>query len=109
METAPTFGQWVKQRRNELGLTQEQVAEATGYSPDTIRKIESGKRRPSHQVAEHLADLLQVEPQERRAFVLWARGLDKTGTGEARLPAEDEVSARNNSKSSPDVGRATSL
>src|SRR6476660_8047432 len=104
MDTAPTFGQWVRQRRNELGLTQEKIADVTGYSPDTIRKIESGKRRPSHQVAEHLADLLQVAPQERRAFVLWARGLDKTGTGEVRLPAEDEGRARSNTKSSPDVG-----
>lgn len=86
MDTAPTFGQWVRQRRNELGLTQEKIADVTGYSPETIRKIESGKRRPSHQVAEHLADLLQIEPQERRAFVLWARGL---GTRDGRPRTAD--------------------
>jgi predicted ATPase/transcriptional regulator with XRE-family HTH domain len=84
MDTMPTFGQWVKRRRNELGLTQEEIADATGYSPDTIRKIESGKRRPSHQIAEQLAALLQVEPQERRDFVLWARGL---GPRDDRRPA----------------------
>jgi predicted ATPase/transcriptional regulator with XRE-family HTH domain len=74
-ERTTTFGQWLRQRRHELDLTQEAVAEATRCSSDTIRKIESGKRRPSRQIAELLADFLDVEPQARPAFVLWARGM----------------------------------
>ncbi len=75
MDSASTFGQWLKQRRRELDLTQEAVAEGTGYSPDTIRKIEAGNRRPSRQIAEILADFLRVDPGERETFVLWARGI----------------------------------
>ncbi len=74
MESPPTFGQWLKQRRRELDLTQEAVADATGYSSDTIRKIEAGKRRPSRQITEVFADYLQIDPQDRAAFILWARG-----------------------------------
>ena len=55
MESEPTFGQWLKQRRQELDLTQEALAEATGCSSDSIRKIESGRRRPSRQIADLLA------------------------------------------------------
>lgn len=72
---ASTFGQWLKQRRHELDLTQEAVAEATGCSPDTVRKIESGHRRPSRQIADLLMAVLQVDPEAQSAFVLWARGV----------------------------------
>lgn len=75
MESASTFGQWLKQRRHELDLTQDTIAEALGCSSDTIRKIESGQRRPSRQIAELLANILQIDPQERSTFVLWARGM----------------------------------
>jgi predicted ATPase len=44
-----------------------------------IEKIESGERRPSSQIAEKLAECLQVPADERRAFAEFAR---------ARLPAE---------------------
>jgi predicted ATPase/DNA-binding XRE family transcriptional regulator len=73
--TAP-FGQWLKQRRKELYLTQEGLAQRIGCSDIAIRKIESGTRRPSKQVAELLADLFKVPAAEREAFVIFARGLD---------------------------------
>ncbi len=74
MDTTSTFGQWLKQRRQQLDLTQEAVASAIGCSANTIRKIESSKRRPSRQIAELLADFLAVTPVERSTFVQWARG-----------------------------------
>src|SRR4030095_3623116 len=74
MESTSTFGQWLKERRHELDLTQEAVAEAANCTEEPLRKIERGRRRPSRQMAELLADRLQVEPQIRPAFVLWARG-----------------------------------
>jgi non-specific serine/threonine protein kinase len=42
---------------------------------DTIKKIESGVRRPSRQLAEVLADLLALVGSERMAFVQAARSL----------------------------------
>ena len=93
METTSTFGQWLKQRRHELDLTQEAVAEAASCSIETIRKIESGQRRPSRQMAEVLADHLHVDPRVRPAFVLWARGASDTPTFDALTTEEREPQA----------------
>src|SRR4051812_10078165 len=69
------FGQWFKQKRQALDLTQESLAEAISCAIDTVRKIESGRRRPSRQLADLLADYFHVPPEEHAAFVHWARGL----------------------------------
>jgi predicted ATPase/transcriptional regulator with XRE-family HTH domain len=67
------FGAWLKQRRNALGLAQKELAEQAGCSAVMIEKIESGERRPSSQVAEMLAECLNVPADERRAFVEFTR------------------------------------
>jgi predicted ATPase/DNA-binding XRE family transcriptional regulator len=69
------FGEWLRQRRKSLDLTQEQLADRVSCSPDMIRKIEGGVRRPSRQVAELLADLLRVPADERDTFKNFARGI----------------------------------
>lgn len=68
-----TFGDWLKRRRAALGVTQEQFAERIGVSPAMLRKLESGERRPSIQVASLLADYFRVAADEREAFVAYAR------------------------------------
>ncbi len=70
-----SFGRWLKRRRLELDLTQAQLAERIGYSIATVRKIESDELRPSRQVAERLAEHLDLPPQDRTVFVQFARGL----------------------------------
>jgi predicted ATPase/transcriptional regulator with XRE-family HTH domain len=67
------FGAWLKQRRSAIGLAQKELAERAGCSVVMIEKIESGERRPSSQVAEMLAECLNVPVDERRAFVEFAR------------------------------------
>src|SRR5260221_1220999 len=67
------FGGWLKQRRKALDLTQQDVADQVGCSVATIRKIEGDTARPSKQLAERLADVLAVAPDERAAFVSLAR------------------------------------
>src|SRR4051794_18077730 len=79
MNATMPFGQWLKQRRKELDLTQEELAERLGCSKIAIRKLEAGARRPSRQVAELLADLLKVPAIEIEAFVSFARGLSHQG------------------------------
>lgn len=69
-----TFGQWLAQRRKELDLTQKDLAHRIGCAPITLRKIESGHRRPSRQIAALLAEQLGVPLNERSAFVKFARG-----------------------------------
>jgi WD40 repeat protein/transcriptional regulator with XRE-family HTH domain len=73
MAGTATFGQWMKQRRKALDLTQEELALQVGCSLSIIEKIESSVRRPSKQIADLLADHLQIPPAEREAFVRFAR------------------------------------
>jgi predicted ATPase/transcriptional regulator with XRE-family HTH domain len=74
MDRPTTFGDWLQQRRKALALTREQLAQRVGYSVSGLRKIESGERRPSLQIAELLANGLGVAAEERLLFLKVARG-----------------------------------
>jgi len=74
MEALSTFGEWLRQSRNELRLTRAQFAERVGCSIALLRKIEDGERRPSTQIAELMANCLNIPPAERSTFVNVARG-----------------------------------
>ena len=67
------FGDWLKQRRKTLDLTQAELARQAACSPVTIEKIESGQRRPSKQLIDLLASALKIDPAEREGFGLAAR------------------------------------
>ena len=68
-----TFGQIVKERRRNLGLTQAELARRVGCAAITIRRIEANTLRPSVQVAELLALALNIPEAEQLAFVRLAR------------------------------------
>jgi predicted ATPase/transcriptional regulator with XRE-family HTH domain len=90
-----TFHSWLKQRRRTLGLTRKELADRVGCSAITIVKIEAGERRPSRQIAELLADSLDIPPGEREAFVEFARvGSRALSARNALLPVPDEVLLR---------------
>jgi predicted ATPase/DNA-binding XRE family transcriptional regulator len=74
MLATTSFGQWLKQRRKSLDLTREELAQRIGCAANTIYKIESNERRPSKQIAVLLAEHLNIPPDERTAFVNFARG-----------------------------------
>ena len=75
-----TFGSWLRQRRKELSITQEELAERLGISWIALRKLESGERHPSGQVALLLADYLRLPADEHQAFVAFARtGRQRSG------------------------------
>jgi len=74
MDIETSFGAWIRQRRRALDLTQEDLAQCVGYSISAVRKIESDQRRPSSQVAELMADVLQIDPADRATFMKVARG-----------------------------------
>lgn len=69
-----TFGEWLRQQRSHLRLTREQLAARVGCSVALLRKIEDGERRPSAQIAELMANCLDILPAERATFVRVARG-----------------------------------
>lgn len=68
-----SFGQQLRRLRRAHGLTQEALAEAAGCAVDTLRAIESGRRRPSRELAAILAARLHVPATERQAFLDRAR------------------------------------
>lgn len=73
MSNEVSFGGWLKQRRKDQGITQEELARHIGCSQFTLQKIENGDRRPSGQIANLLADYFRVPNDQREAFVAFAR------------------------------------
>lgn len=73
IERTLSFGYWLRRRRKALDLTQEELARRVGCAVDTIKKIEADARRPSKQLAELLANELEIAPQERTSFIQAAR------------------------------------
>ncbi|MBE2239422.1 MAG: tetratricopeptide repeat protein [Caldilineaceae bacterium] len=69
----PPLGRLLKRLRAQQDLTQEALAERVHCSVQAIRFFESGRRRPSWEMAELLADALQVPAAEREEFIRMAR------------------------------------
>src|SRR5687767_14576104 len=74
MGSALTFGAWLKQLRQDRGLTQEALAERVYCATQTIRKIEGGQRRPSYQIAVRIATALGIAPDDQANFIRYSRG-----------------------------------
>ncbi len=86
MNSPLLFGEWLRNRRDGLGLTRKEFAERVGCSVSTLRKIEDGERRPSGQIAELIANSLDIPAAEHGIFVRVARG----DLGTDRLPPASE-------------------
>ena len=86
-----TFGQIVKERRNDLGLTQAELARRVGCAAITIRKIEADALRPSVQVAELLAIALNIPEADQLGFVRLARADPGPSPIPTPAPAPEEI------------------
>lgn len=73
MQTQPSFGHWLKELRTVHDLTQAQLADLLACSISTIRKLETGQRRPSRDMAERLTKHFDLPLEEIQSFVHWAR------------------------------------
>jgi WD40 repeat protein/transcriptional regulator with XRE-family HTH domain len=73
VEVEASFGHWLQRRRKALDLTQEELAQRVGCAAETLRKIEADARRPSRQIAERLAEALQIPEADRALFIKAAR------------------------------------
>ncbi len=58
------LGRAVKERRVELGLTQEQVSLASGLHQHWLSNIETGLRNPNYLSLRRLAEALELAPSE---------------------------------------------
>ena len=81
MHHQQTFGIWLRQRRKALDLTQAQLAQQAGCSLSAIRQFERNVLRPSRQLAEQLAERLQIQPDLRIAFLSAAARLRRGQLG----------------------------
>lgn len=68
-----SFGAWIKRRRKALDLTQQELAQRVGCSASLIFKIESDERSISRQMAELLAEHLEIPSDQRDLFMRVAR------------------------------------
>jgi transcriptional regulator with XRE-family HTH domain len=64
MKSSKTLGEIVKQRRQTRGLTQRQLAEMLGVKGSHVAYLESGRRKPSFALIKHLAEVLELDPQQ---------------------------------------------
>jgi DNA-binding XRE family transcriptional regulator len=58
LSLAPAIAKLVSSRREELGLSQRELAKRAGLSHTVISRIESGEHSPSRKTLERLADVL---------------------------------------------------
>ena len=56
------FGTRLREAREDLGLTQEEVAQRSGVHATEISRMEAGKRDPQISTLRRLARALEVEP-----------------------------------------------
>ncbi|HSS04481.1 MAG TPA: helix-turn-helix transcriptional regulator [Solirubrobacterales bacterium] len=56
------FGTNLREARERLGLTQEQVAQRSGVHSTEVSRIEAGKRDPKISTLERLAKAVEVKP-----------------------------------------------
>jgi predicted ATPase/DNA-binding XRE family transcriptional regulator len=80
VERDVSFGHLLKKLRKARDLTQEALARQAYCAVDTIKKIETGLRRPSRQLAGQFADCLGLVGEEGAAFLAAARAGDQDGT-----------------------------
>ena len=90
MQDILPFGTWLREYRRARDLTREVLAQLVGCSIETIRKIESGERRPSKQVARLLAERLDLSATDRQIFVEFARTRAATDTQPVGPDAHEE-------------------
>jgi predicted ATPase/DNA-binding XRE family transcriptional regulator len=81
------FSDLLRRLRRSADLTQEQLSELAGCAVTTLRAIESGRRRPSREMALRLAQVLRVALDDQQEFVHRARTSGSSDEPEASAPA----------------------
>jgi len=71
---AREVGAWLRARRDDAGLTQEELAEKCGLSADAIRSWELGRRVPQSESIERLLPALGVPDSRLEEHRHWMRG-----------------------------------
>jgi transcriptional regulator with XRE-family HTH domain len=59
-----SFGQTIRKRRCQIGLTQRQLALRIEASTPYVGHLEANKRHPSDKILKRLADILDLDPRD---------------------------------------------
>ena len=59
------FGEQLRRRRKELGLSREELADKLGVTRSAVGNYETGLSAPKESVLLRLFDVLQVEPDRK--------------------------------------------
>ena len=70
-----SFGEWVRQRRHILDLTQQELADQAGCARISLRRIEAGTLKPSRELAGILLERLGTPSMKGEEWLKFARGL----------------------------------
>jgi transcriptional regulator with XRE-family HTH domain len=77
-EQPETLGEYVRQKREEAGLSQRQLAQEAGVSFSNISRLESGfHTSPTPGLLKNIADVLDIDLAELLAYL----GIAVTGSG----------------------------
>ena len=82
------FGYYVRERRQELGITVRALAEMLGISPAYMSDIEKGNRMAPLDYLEQMSQILCVEEDEKEFFV------DLSGCSHSNWPEINEYLAK---------------
>jgi predicted ATPase/DNA-binding XRE family transcriptional regulator len=107
-----SFGNWVRRQRKALDLTQQELAQRVGCSVSAILKIEADERRPSRQVAELLAQYLEIPADQIDVFLKVARKektADSLGEISVSIQPSAHLISHIPSSVGPLIGRDTEL
>jgi predicted ATPase/transcriptional regulator with XRE-family HTH domain len=102
-----SFGEWLKQRRKQLKLTQRELATAVYCSTAMIKKIEADERHPSVELAQALAATLQLPPDQHDVFIEIARG--KRPLDHLQSPISQSPTSNLPTPTTPFLGRTAEL
>lgn len=80
MDTTDSLGYWLRRQRKALDLTQKKLAQQVCCSVSAIKKMEADARRPSRQMAERLALVLSISPDDHDRFLAMACGKARADT-----------------------------
>ncbi|HEX6292356.1 MAG TPA: helix-turn-helix domain-containing protein [Herpetosiphonaceae bacterium] len=109
IQHSSSVGQWIKERRRAISLSREALADQVGCSVETIRKIETGRRRPSLQIAERIATALRIGEAERASFVQLARAKAQPLPGPLSSGQAEKLPASLPGPHAPLIGRDADL
>ena len=89
----PRLGRYVRERRTDLGLTQEEIATRGGPSTATLRLIEGGKGPFRAKSLRQLADALHWTPESPRAILAGREPAEEAGTTRSTRAVQPELAA----------------